>query len=113
MAEVELFIKPYEARQAYIKKSAQTSIGTLLTSIVADVNTELQYICRQCAQPEDLTRIAPYPTTAYGMGLIPNPNDPTKKIECPNCQGWGKTAIIQIVPTPTYTPQNIPPTVEP
>jgi len=112
MASVDLWIKPYEARQAYTKKGSQTTISVLLSGIVADVDANLPYICKLCYQPEDLARVAPYPTAPYGEGLIVDPKDPTKKIQCPNCGGFGRTSVLQVTPPQTYTPANIPPTVE-
>lgn len=104
MAQLELYIKPYEIRQAIAKNSGQTDLDTLQTAIAADVASELPFVCPKCQW------VNPDTNTIEGKGLIPtnNPNNPNEERECDVCFGWGATEtavtttqIFGIAPQPS------------
>lgn len=88
MQTMDLFIKPYMARQAIDHNSLQTTLEDIRDSIGAEVNAKLPNGCPQCAWIDpDQSQPNPMP----GEGLITNPSNPSEKIECPTCGGWGAT----------------------
>lgn len=109
MASMNLFIKPYQAKQAIAKLGDGVTLEEMLEEIYGDVAANLPFICPRCliTPPETEPPVSP-----YGSGEITNPADLATKIECPTCYGWGQTEVPITTSTPVFStsPQ---PSIEP